>query len=47
MLDMPTCDLYLRLSDSRTEEALDGREDKLRAEADRLGWIVSPRRDRK
>ena len=41
MLDMPTCDLYLRLSDSRTEEALDGREDKLRAEADRLGWIVA------
>jgi DNA invertase Pin-like site-specific DNA recombinase len=41
MLDMPTCDLYLRLSDSRTEEALDGREAKLRAEADRLGWIVS------
>jgi site-specific DNA recombinase len=41
MLDMPTTDLYLRLSDSRTEEALDGREAKLRAEADRLGWIVS------
>ena len=41
MLDMPTCDLYLRLSDSRTEEALDGREDRLRVEADRLGWIVA------
>jgi site-specific DNA recombinase len=41
MLDMPTCVIYLRLSDSRTEEALDGRETKLRAEADRLGWIVS------
>lgn len=41
MLDMPTCDLYLRLSDARTEEALDGREDRLRAEADRLGWIVN------
>lgn len=41
MLDMPTTDLYLRFSDSRLEGALDGREAKLRAEADRLGWIVA------
>src|SRR5260370_14817646 len=33
-------DLYLRLSDLRNEEALDGREAKLRAEAGRLGWTV-------
>jgi site-specific DNA recombinase len=33
-------DLYLRLSDLRHEEQLDGREAKLRAEADRLGWEV-------
>ena len=33
-------DLYLRLSDGRVEEALDGREAKLRAEARRLGWTV-------
>ncbi len=33
-------DLYLRLSDLRNEEQLDGREVKLRAEADRLGWAV-------
>jgi len=33
-------DLYLRLSDLRNEEALDGREAKLRAEATRLGWTV-------
>ncbi len=38
---MPTCDLYLRLSDLRNEEALDGREPRLRAEAERLGWIVN------
>lgn len=38
--DMPTTDLYLRLSDMRTEGALDGRESALRAEADRRGWIV-------
>lgn len=41
MLDVPTCDIYLRLSDGRTEDAFDGREAKLRAEADRLGWIVA------
>jgi site-specific DNA recombinase len=33
-------DLYLRLSDGRREEALDGREARLRAEAARLGWTV-------
>lgn len=33
-------DLYLRLSDGRVEEALEGREAKLRAEAARRGWIV-------
>jgi len=33
-------DLYLRLSDLRNEEALDGRVEKLRAEAARLGWAV-------
>lgn len=38
--DMPTVDLYLRLSDARTEGALDGREKLLRAEAARRGWIV-------
>ena len=37
---MPTVDLYLRLSDARTEGALDGREKLLRAEAARRGWIV-------
>jgi site-specific DNA recombinase len=36
----PVADLYLRLSDLRNEEALDGREDKLRTEAGRLGWAV-------
>jgi DNA invertase Pin-like site-specific DNA recombinase len=35
------CDLYLRLSDGRREEALTGREAKLRAEAQRLGWTVN------
>lgn len=34
------CDLYLRLSDPRIEGALDGREEKLRAEAKRIGWKV-------
>ncbi|MCI4357409.1 MAG: recombinase family protein [Thermoplasmata archaeon] len=38
---MPTCDLYLRLSDARIEEALDGREVKLRGKADDLGWIIN------
>jgi site-specific DNA recombinase len=35
-----TADLYLRLSDLRSEAQLDGREAKLRAEAERLGWAV-------
>jgi DNA invertase Pin-like site-specific DNA recombinase len=33
-------DLYLRLSDARNEEALDGREERLRARAAELGWTV-------
>jgi DNA invertase Pin-like site-specific DNA recombinase len=33
-------DLYLRLSDARLEEALDGREARLRAQAADLGWTV-------
>src|SRR5689334_20062569 len=33
-------DLYLRLSDARNEEALDGREARLRARAAELGWDV-------
>lgn len=37
---MPTCDLYLRLSDLRHEETFDKREAKLRAFADALGWTV-------
>jgi DNA invertase Pin-like site-specific DNA recombinase len=32
--------LYLRLSDMRKEEALDGREARLQAKADQLGWTV-------
>jgi site-specific DNA recombinase len=35
-----TCDIYLRLSDARIEEAFEGRETKLRAFADTLGWTV-------
>ena len=37
---MTTCDIYLRLSDARIEEAFEGREKKLRAFADTLGWTV-------
>jgi site-specific DNA recombinase len=37
---VPTCDIYLRLSDARVEQALEGREAKLRAFAAALGWIV-------
>jgi hypothetical protein len=37
----PAADLYLRLSDARTEGALDGREEKLRARAAQLGWTVA------
>jgi site-specific DNA recombinase len=34
------CDIYLRLSDARIEEALSGREARLRDEAARRGWTV-------
>ena len=37
---MPTCDIYLRLSDARLEEALTGREAKCRAQAELWGWTV-------
>jgi site-specific DNA recombinase len=37
---VPTCDIYLRLSDARVEEAFEGREAKLRAYADALHWTV-------
>ena len=40
MKSVPTCDLYLRLSDLRTEEAFDKRIAKLRALADAIGWEV-------
>lgn len=40
MTSVPTCDLYLRLSDLRTEEAFDKRVAKLRSLADTLGWVV-------
>ena len=36
----PLADLYLRLSDLRNEEQLEGREATLRAEAARLDWDV-------
>jgi site-specific DNA recombinase len=35
------CDIYLRLSDARYEEAFSGREDRLRKEAARRGWDVA------
>jgi len=37
---VPTCDLYLRLSDARLEDAMSGREAKLRAFAAAIGWNV-------
>lgn len=37
----PGCVGYLRLSDMRTEDALQGRETKLRARADLLGWFMT------
>jgi len=37
---VPTCDLYLRLSDARIEEAFEGREKNLREFATRLQWTV-------
>jgi DNA invertase Pin-like site-specific DNA recombinase len=40
MTSMPTCDLYLRLSDLRNEEAFDKRIAKLRSLANTLGWPV-------
>ncbi len=40
MVSMPTCDLYLRLSDLRIEEVFDKRIAKLRSLADTLGWLV-------
>jgi site-specific DNA recombinase len=40
MSSVPTCDIYLRLSDARIEEAFEGREVKLRTYADVLGWTV-------
>lgn len=40
MSSVPTCTIYLRLSDARIEEALEGREAKLRSFAAQLGWIV-------
>jgi site-specific DNA recombinase len=40
MATVPTCDIYLRLSDARVEEAFEGREAKLQALASNLGWTV-------
>jgi DNA invertase Pin-like site-specific DNA recombinase len=37
---VPTCDIYLRLSDARLEEAFAGREANCRAQAAALGWTV-------
>ena len=37
---VPTCDIYLRLSDARLEEAFEGREAKCRAQAAIWGWTV-------
>ena len=39
-MNADTCTIYLRLSDGRVEDALEGREKGLRAEAARLGWTV-------
>jgi site-specific DNA recombinase len=39
-MTMPTCDIYLRLSDARFEEAFEGREAKCRAFAAAIGWNV-------
>jgi|HubBroStandDraft_3_1064219.scaffolds.fasta_scaffold39999_3 site-specific DNA recombinase len=41
MTTTTAADLYLRLSDARLEEALDGREARLRARAAELGWEVN------
>lgn len=40
MPGMPTCDLYLRLSDLRVEDDFDKRKAKLEAFASALGWTV-------
>ena len=40
MTHMPTCDLYLRLSDLRVEEDFDKRKAKLAAFASAIGWTV-------
>jgi site-specific DNA recombinase len=40
MPGMPTCDLYLRLSDLRVEDDFDKRKAKLEAFASTLGWTV-------
>jgi site-specific DNA recombinase len=40
MTHVPTCDLYLRLSDLRVEEDFDKRKAKLTAFATALGWTV-------
>jgi site-specific DNA recombinase len=40
MAAMPTCDLYLRLSDLRVEDDFDKRKAKLQAFATALGWEV-------
>jgi DNA invertase Pin-like site-specific DNA recombinase len=40
MTPVPTCDLYLRLSDLRVEDDFDKRKAKLEAFASALGWTV-------
>ena len=37
---VPTYDVYLRVSDLRTEEPFDKRQDKLTAFGDSLGWVL-------
>src|SRR5690348_18436178 len=41
MTPVPTCDLYLRLSDLRVEDDFEQRKAKLTAFASTLGWAVS------
>ena len=36
-----TCDLYLRLSDARREEALDGRQGEAEGRKNGSGWTVA------
>jgi hypothetical protein len=40
MAPVPTCDLYLRLSDLRVEDDFEKRKAKLTAFASALGWTV-------